>query len=400
MTRARERGFYPVATLSGLSFGVLAVAVPLHVAALHRPATLAGQLLASVTVAVALAALGAGAVGRVVGSARNLLVVSIAVSGVGQAVLLGASSTRVMVFGTAAVGAGIGLFWVSSQTLLGRASGGDDSERAFAHHFAAYTFGVAGGSALVGLVAAAARQAGMHEADAIRLSYALGLVAMVLALVLWRPRRERDGAVPRRLRPRTSPHAVAVQLPDLLLVSALAMMMPLTPIVLLRDFHLAPYLVGLTVACVQAGKIGGAFAGRAITRESGHRRAILLLLGAGACLSLALCASTTTLGAPMFVLALIATAFVATGAWPLIVDSALARIEPDTRSSVTVTWNAFEYGVIAAVTALSGWLLSSLHSPELLFALGAALLAAATVSAGIVMRLPVYAPDVPELAPA
>ena len=97
---------------------------------------------------------------------------------------------------------------------------------------------------------------------------------------------------------------------------------------------------------------------------------------------------------------LIATAFVATGAWPLIVDSALARIEPDTRSSVTVTWNAFEYGVIAAVTALSGWLLSSLHSPELLFALGAALLAAATVSAGIVMRLPVYAPDVPELAPA
>jgi MFS family permease len=178
------------------------------------------------------------------------------------------------------------------------------------------------------------------------------------------------------------------------------MMMPLTPIVLLRDFHLAPYLVGLTVACVQAGKIGGAFAGRAITRESGHRRAILLLLGAGACLSLALCASTTTLGAPMFVLALIATAFVATGAWPLIVDSALARIEPDTRPSVTVTWNAFEYGVIAAVTALSGWLLSSLHSPELLFALGAALLAAAAVSAGVVMRLPVYAPDVPELVPA
>ena len=37
----------------GLSFGVLAVAVPLHVAAMHRPASLAGQLLASVTVAVA-----------------------------------------------------------------------------------------------------------------------------------------------------------------------------------------------------------------------------------------------------------------------------------------------------------------------------------------------------------
>ena len=75
-----RRGFYPVAALSGLSFGVLAVALPLHVAAMHRPASLAGQLLASVTVAVALAALGAGVVGRVVGSARNLLVTSIAVT--------------------------------------------------------------------------------------------------------------------------------------------------------------------------------------------------------------------------------------------------------------------------------------------------------------------------------
>ena len=142
-----RRGFYPVAALSGLSFGVLAVAVPLHVAAMHRPASLAGQLLASVTVAVALAALGAGVVGRVVGSARNLLVTSIAVTACGQAVLMAASSTAWMVLGTALVGAGIGLFWVASQTLLGRSSGRDDSERAFAHHYAAYTLGVAGGSA-------------------------------------------------------------------------------------------------------------------------------------------------------------------------------------------------------------------------------------------------------------
>ena len=70
-----RRGFYPVAALSGLSFGVLAVAVPLHVAAMHRPASLAGQLLASGTVAVALAALGAGVVGRVVGSEDGYVVV-------------------------------------------------------------------------------------------------------------------------------------------------------------------------------------------------------------------------------------------------------------------------------------------------------------------------------------
>src|SRR4029077_5253388 len=180
-------------------------------------------------------------------------------------------------------------------------------------------------SAIVGIVAAVVRHAGIGEADAIQLSYGLALAAMLVWLVLWGPRRERD-AVPRGLRPRTSPQAVAMQLPDLLLVSALAMMLPLTPIVLLRDFHLAPYVVGLTVAGVQAGKIGGALTGRVITRDRGHRRAILLLLGSGAMLSVALCAATTTLGAPLFVLALVATAFVATGAWPLIVDSALARI--------------------------------------------------------------------------
>ena len=387
-----RRGFYPVAALSGLSFGVLAVAVPLHVAAMHRPASLAGQLLASVTVAVALAALGAGVVGRVVGSARNLLVTSIAVSACGQAVLMAASSTAWMVLGTALVGAGIGLFWVASQTLLGRSSGRDDSERAFAHHYAAYTLGVAGGSAIVGIVAAVVRHAGIGEADAIQLSYGLALAAMLLALVLWRPRRERD-AVPRGLRPRTSPQAVAVQLPDLLLVSALAMMLPLTPIVLLRDFHLAPFVVGLTVACVQAGKIGGAFAGRILTESGGHRRAILLLLIAAAALSALLAAAVLVGRAGMFVTVLVGTTFVATGAWPLIVDSALARTEPSRRPSATIAWNVCEYGVIAAATVSSGWILAAAGSPQVLFVLAALLLAAAAWCASVVLRWPVHVPE-------
>ena len=38
------RGFYAVSTLSGMAFGGLAVAVPMHVAALHRPASLASCL--------------------------------------------------------------------------------------------------------------------------------------------------------------------------------------------------------------------------------------------------------------------------------------------------------------------------------------------------------------------
>jgi MFS family permease len=398
-TPVTGRGFYPVAALSGLAFGVLAVGVPLHVAALHRPASLAGQLLAWVTLSVAVGALSAGAIGRLVGSARNLLAASILISGAGHTVLLAASSTLPMALGTAAAGVGIGLFWVSSQTLLGHSSGGAGSERGFAYHYAAYTLGVAGGSALVGVAVAGLGRLGVAEGHAVQLSYGLAAAAMLVALSLWRPARHLGSGVhaPHRVRPRPSPEAIAMQVPDLLLVAALAMIMPLAPLVLVREFGLAPLFVGLTIACVQAGKIGGTLTGRVITRERGHRRAIMLLLGSGAVLSLVLSASASTVGAPLFVVALVATAFVATGAWPLIVDSALARTEPSRRPSATVTWNACEYGVIAVATATSGWLLTSLHSPELLFVLGSALLAAAAVSAAIVLRRPVYAPEAHEL---
>ena len=55
-----------------------------------------------------------------------------------------------------------------------------------------------------------------------------------------------------------------------------------------------------------------------------------MLLATGAVLSLLLSVSTDVLGAPLFILVLVATAFVTTGAWPLIVDSALARTAPST----------------------------------------------------------------------
>jgi MFS family permease len=389
------RGFYPVAALTGLAFGVLAVGVPLHVAALHRPASLAGQLLAWITLSVAAGALSAGAVGRLAGSARNLLVASMLISGAGHTLLLAASSTAPILVGTAAAGVGLGLFWVSSQTLLGHASGRQGSERGFAYHYAAYTLGVAGGSTLVGLTVAVLGRAGIGQGHAVQLSYALAALAMLVALAVWRPGRRAGTGVhaPRHLRPRPSADALAMQTPDLLLVSALAMTLPLAPLVLVREFGLAPIAVGLTVACVQAGKIGGTLTGRVITRERGHRRAILLLLGSGAVLSLVLSASASAAGAPLFVLSLVATTFVATGAWPLIVDSALARTEPSRRPGTTVTWNACEYGVIALSTATSGWLLAGLHRPELVFVLGAALLASSAVAAEIMLRRPVFSPE-------
>ncbi|HSD01052.1 MAG TPA: MFS transporter [Gaiellales bacterium] len=393
--RTLGRSFFVAAGLSGMAFGVLAVAVPMHVAALHRPASVAGELLASVTIAVALGALSAGPLGRLAGSARNVLALSMAVSAAGQVILLFVTETTPMLSGTVLVGLGIGLFWVSSQTLLGRASGSEGSERHFAYHYAAYTLGVALGSAAAGLTVGALRAAGADESLAVRMSYAAGATATLAALALWRPERRRSEDVPRQVHPRVAVEAVAMQLPDLLLVSALAMMLPLAPLVLVRQFHLAPLVVGLTFAAVQGGKVAGSLAGRITCREHGHRVAILGLLAAGAALSLVLSVSTDVLGAPLFIAVLIATAFVTTGAWPLIVDSALARTAPADRPGATVTWNVCEYGVIAVMTAMSGWLLASFHRPELLFTLGAGFLAAAAAAAAVVLVRPVYAPDAP-----
>ena len=98
------RRFFAAAGLSGMAFGVLAVAVPMHVAALHRPASVAGQLLASVTIAVALGALTAGPLGRLAGSARNVLALSMAVSAAGQLVLLSVTETAPMLAGTMLAG--------------------------------------------------------------------------------------------------------------------------------------------------------------------------------------------------------------------------------------------------------------------------------------------------------
>ena len=149
-------------------FGVLALSVPMHIEALHRPASLAGEVLATGTVTVAGGALVAGRVGRLVGGGRNLLAAALAVSGLGEILLFLASAAPAMAVGSGLVGAGIGLFWVASQTLLGEASGEPGSERAFATHYASYTLGVAGGSTGAGLVIALLRDAGVGAATASR----------------------------------------------------------------------------------------------------------------------------------------------------------------------------------------------------------------------------------------
>ncbi len=87
----------------------------------------------------------------------------------------------------------------------------------------------------------------------------------------------------------------------------------------------------------------------------------------------------------------LAATFFGIGVWPIVVDGALARVSPPQRSSLTIAWNAREYTAIAATTVLGGYLLDASARPTLLLALVAALLAAAAVSALMVLRRPVYA---------
>jgi MFS family permease len=183
---------------------------------------------------------------------------------------------------------------------------------------------------------------------------------------------------------------LVLQAPDLLLVAALALLLPLAPVVLAHGYHLGPLVIGLVMSSVSVAKIAGTFTARAFARTGGHRRSIPVLLAGGGGLCLLLCLA---LDAPLFVAALLATTLLAAGAWPLVVDSAQARVPPESRHGLTVAWNAREYGVIAAGTLLAGWLLGALGRPEPLFALAAVLIAAAAACAAVVLRRPVWTPS-------
>jgi predicted MFS family arabinose efflux permease len=97
--------------------------------------------------------------------------------------------------------------------------------------------------------------------------------------------------------------------------------------------------------------------------------------------------------AGVFVVLLLVVTLLAVGVWPVIVDAALARVEPDLRDGMTVAWNVREYVVIAAASAVGGWILDAFGSPRLLFLLAAAFLAASAASAATVLRRPVHAPE-------
>jgi hypothetical protein len=380
--------FYFVAGSAGFAFANMALAVPLHVVATGAKPAVAGDVLAVSTLAIACGALSAGVVGPRLGGGSRMLAVALAIIGLGSLTLSAAAGLGLLAGGAAVLGAGIGMFWVSSQLLLSRRSGEPDSGHGFLSHYAIYTLGGLLGSGLTGAFAGGARALGFAEVTGIRASSALALVGVLVGLSLWRRCAvAATGVAVARPQPATPSRGLAVQVPDLLLVAALALLLPLAPVVLARHFGLSPFAIGLVTAGVAGSKIAGTVAARLIARGSGPRRTILLLLGGGAVFCVVLCAALTL---SLFVTALFATALATTGAWPLVVDAAQARVEPAARRSLTVRWNVREYALIAATTLVSGWLLTTLGSAIPLFALAAFLFACSAGSAAILLRRPIW----------
>jgi len=381
------RRFYLVAVGAGFGFANMAISVPLHVVETGAKAAVAGDVLAAATVSVALGALVAGHAGR---GGRSLLATAVAVTGVGSLALAAASGLVLLAAGACVVGLGVGMFWVASQLVLARRAGEPEGARAFLLHYAVYTGGAVAGSSLTGALASGAGALGLGTLPGLRASSLLSVAGCVVAVAIWRGASAGWLERPAAAAPNAAaPRQLRLQLPDLLLVAALALLLPLAPVVLARDFGLPPFSIGLVMGGAALSKIAGTFVARRLTRGSGPRRTIVLLLGAGTSFCLLLTAAITL---SVFVATLFATTLAGTGAWPLVVDAAQARVEPAARRRLAVRWNAREYLLIAVATASAGWLLTSLGSPVPVFALAALLFAASATTAAVQLRRPVWRP--------
>ena len=177
MTPAR-RALVASALGAGISYSNLAVALPLLVLAEHGSALLAGALLAAETVAFSLGALLAIALPR----GESGVVTGLACIAAGDLLLIAAPSRGALVVGALVHGCGMGLFWVGVQASLGRRSGETGSQRAFVLQYVEYIAGSATGAALTGACIALLRASSVAHATSIRVSYAVGATAALLAL--------------------------------------------------------------------------------------------------------------------------------------------------------------------------------------------------------------------------
>jgi MFS family permease len=385
MTTAR-RALVASAVGAGISYSNFAVALPLLVLAEGGSAFLAGALIGVETVAFSLGALASLALRRT----QSGVAVGLAAMTAGDALFIASPGHAALATGALVHGVGMGLFWVGVQAALGRRSGASGSERAFVLQYVVYIAGSASGAALTGASIALLRTLGVSHSTSIRLSFAVGGTAALLALpsaLAWR-RRGIDAVRAPRLRPPPL-HGLALQLPDLLLVAAMGMLLSLTPIVLRNDFSFGPLAIGVVAGAVAAAKIGGSVTAGRITHAAGSRWTVAAMLGCSAAAAAVLAGTHQAL---LYILLTVATAFLAIGVWPIVVDGALARVSPDERHGLSIVWNVREYAAIAATTALGGYLLDISARPTLLLALASALLATAAVSAFAVLDRPIYEP--------
>jgi MFS family permease len=369
---------------AGISYANLAVALPLVVLAEGRTAFVAGVLLGLNTIAFSLGALLALPLRRT----ETGIVLGLATIAGGDVVLVFSSTNGWLAVGALVHGTGMGLFWVGVQAALGRRSGITGSQRAFVGQYAVYTFGGVLGGALTGGGIAVLRTLGAGNATSIRLTFAIGAAAVLGAIPPVTSWLRTVGAQALAWSRPAPLQGLALQLPDLLLVSAMGMLLNLAPVVLEQDFGFAPLSIGIVTGFIAAAKIAGSFTAGRVVLTVDSRNTVGAMLAASAVAAAVLVA---TQQAWLYVLLTVAATFFGIGVWPIVVDGALARVSPRQRPGLTIAWNVREYATIAATTALGGYLLDASARPTLLLALVAALLAAAAVSALTVLRRPVYA---------
>lgn len=369
---------------AGVSYANVAIGLPLLALAAGKTTFLAGSLVALDTVAIAIGAVAALALRNPesgVGYGLGLLVA-------GGTVLVLPPSTGTMTLGAVLHGTGHGLFWVGVQAYLGRRAGARGSERAFVHQYVLYVSGTIVGGLVTGLGIAVYLALGFAEVTSISLSFLFGVSAALVALALVLMRRRnvpaRDGVRPRL----TLTAGLALQAPDLFLVGSMGMLVSLAPVVLEGVFELAPFAIGVAAAAASVAKIAGAFAAGRAAPVVGARATVGSMLAASAVSAGLLIGVDQAL---LYVALMVTATFFGIGAWPIIVDGALARVLPADRARVTIAWNVREYTAIGATTVVGGYLLDVVSSPAILLGFTALLLVCAAISAFIVLRAPTHA---------
>lgn len=377
MTDSRaNRTFLATAAAAGGIFGTYAVALPLYANTIGQAVSITGALLAIATVAVALGSLAAGlAVGSI--DPRSLPALGMAIAGSGELVLF-QGSFAAQAFGSILIGSGLGVYWAGSQAILGAQSGQPGSERGFINQFVIYTLGTVSSSIVSGALSSLSHAAGLSLSSSTRAGFVLGVTCAALALYLNRmqPLASRRAARVATITVGTGRDAL-LQLTDLCLVSALAFILALAPVILSAHFGFDSLQVGLSYGCVSLAKMGGSFfAGRTV-RLLGHRRAITVTLLAATLLSLVLGAVRQPV---LFVIVLVFAGMTAGGVWPVVVDATLASARPDRRAAMALSWSAREYPIIALATVGGGWLLGAFQNTTVLYLITAGLLAVSALS--------------------